>query len=940
MERHILIRGAREHNLKNIDLEIPRDKFVVITGVSGSGKSTLAFDTIYAEGNRRYIESLNAYARQFLEQLNKPDVEAIEGLPPTIAIDQSSMRANPRSTVATTTEIYDYLRILYARIGKPHCPKCGRPVGRQSVDEILEQILSLPESTKVMVLAPFVRGKKGEHKDVFKSIRRNGFVRVRVNGEMFDASRPPKLKKTKKYTIEAVVDRIVLRPDVRNRLADSLEIALRFGEGVVTISHQKGTNWIDSVFSEHFACPDCGVSFEEISPRIFSFNSPYGACPRCHGLGTLMKIDPDLVVPDPTISLSDGAVTPLHHPKFRLGGSWTVRYLQRTFGIDTQKPWRELPENHRKIVLYGDENGLFEGVIPSLERRFERTESDYVKRKIMEYMSELACPSCKGARLRPEVLAITINGKNIWQFCKQTVAESLQFIDSLKLIGEEHRIAEQVLKALRSRLSFMVDVGLYYITLDRATGTLSGGEAQRIRLATQIGSGLVGVCYCLDEPTIGLHPSDNDRLIASLKRLRDLGNTVIVVEHDAQTIKAADWVIDLGPGAGHRGGEVVAYGPPEKIAECERSLTGLYLSGKLKIPLPKKRRRLDLKDCIRVVRASQHNLKRITVRFPLGGVVCVTGVSGSGKSTLVHDVLYKGLRRLLHGSREKPGKHERIDGVEKIRRVVEISQTPIGRTPRSNPATYSGVFTHIRRLFAQTKHAKVRGYTASRFSFNLKGGRCEACQGQGTKRIEMHFLPDVFVRCEICKGKRYNRETLEVRYRGKNIADVLDMRIEEALKFFENHPPIHRILKTLCDVGLGYMKLGQPSTTLSGGEAQRMKLASELSQGSVKGTLYIMDEPTVGLHPADIHRLLEVINRLVEMGGSFIIIEHNLDVIKTADWVIDLGPGGGDDGGRVMVQGTPENVATCERSRTGFYLRSVLRKEVDTVLENNNPICV
>ena len=927
-ERYIYIRGAREHNLKNIDVVIPRDKLVVVTGVSGSGKSSLAFDTIYAEGNRRYIESLNAYARQFLEQLGKPDVEVIEGLPPTIAIDQSHMRANPRSTVATTTEIYDYLRVLYARVGEPHCPKCGRAVRRQSVDEIVEQVLALPRETKVMVLAPFVRSRKGEHKDVFARIRRAGFVRMRVNGELCEASAPPKLKKTKKYTIEAVVDRLVLREGVRNRLADSIEVALRYGEGLCVVSYAEGSRWKDIVFSEHFACPDCGVSIEEISPRMFSFNSPYGACPRCHGLGTLMKVDPDMLVPDKTLSLAEGAVKPLHNPKFRLGGSWTVRYLARTFGIDVERPWKDLPQEHRDIVLYGDKDGLFEGVVPALERKFERTESDFVKQKVMEYMSELACPACKGARLRPEALAVTVGGKNIWQFCRQTIAEALAFIDNLKLTQEQERIAEQVLRALRSRLRFMLDVGLYYLTLDRATGTLSGGEAQRIRLATQIGSGLVGVCYCLDEPTIGLHPADNDRLIRSLKNLRDLGNTVIVVEHDAQTIRAADWVIDLGPGAGHKGGEVVVAGPPQEVERCERSLTGLYLSGKLKIPVPEKRRKLNFKECIRVVRASEHNLKRITVRFPLGGVVCVTGVSGSGKSTLVEEVLYKGLRRLLHGSREKPGRHERIEGAENIRRVVEISQSPIGRTPRSNPATYSGVFTHIRRLFAQTKQAKIRGYTASRFSFNLKGGRCESCQGQGTKRIEMHFLPDVYVRCERCKGLRYNRETLEVRYRGKNIADVLAMRVEEALSFFENHPTIRHILKTLYDVGLGYMELGQPSTTLSGGEAQRMKLAAELSRGSAAGTLYIMDEPTVGLHPADIHRLLDVINRLVDMGGSFIIIEHNLDVVKTADWVIDLGPGGGDEGGRVVVCGTPEEVAECPQSLTGRYLRQVLKERV------------
>jgi len=923
MERVIKIIGAREHNLANISIEIPRDKLVVVTGVSGSGKSSLVFDTIYAEGNRRYVESLSSYARQFLEQVGKPDVEGIEGLPPTIAIDQSYIRANPRSTVATTTEIYDYLRVLYARVGIPHCPKCKKLIRKQSVDEIIEQILGLGDGTRIVVLSPMVRLMKGEHKETIARVKRQGFVRVRINGEIYDANSVPKFVKTRRYTIEAVVDRIVLSPDVRARLTDSVELALRFGEGTVVVAFNTGQKWEERIFSENYGCPECGVSFEELSPRMFSFNSPYGACSQCHGLGTLMKVDEEVVIPDDSLSLEQHAIRALFDPRLRLGGSLTLRYLNRTFGVPLDVPFRMLSDEHKRLVLYGD--GMFEGVITELERRFKTTESEYIKQSIHQYMSELSCPACKGARLRPESLAVMVGDKNIYQFCKLTVAEALMFVDSLQLDEERRKIAEQVLKDVRSRLQFMVDVGLHYITLERNTSTLSGGEAQRIRLATQIGSGLVGVCYCLDEPTIGLHQHDNERLISSLMHLRDLGNTVIVVEHDEQTIRAADYVIDLGPGAGHHGGKVVFVGKADEIVKCEKSLTGRYLSGDLRIPVPERRRKIDPNLSIRVVGAREHNLKRITVTFPIGGVVCVSGVSGSGKSTLVNEILYKALRRRLHNSFEKPGKYDEIYGDENIERVVEISQMPIGRTPRSNAATYTGAFGYIREIFAMTKSARLRGFKPSRFSFNLRGGRCEACEGQGTKKIEMHFLPDVYVTCEVCKGKRYNRQTLEVYYRGKNIADVLKMRVEEALGFFENHPRLHYILRTLNDVGLGYLELGQPSPTLSGGEAQRIKLATELAKGSAKGTLYIMDEPTIGLHPADIQKLLNVIGRIVEQGGSFIIIEHNLDVLKTADWIIDLGPGGGEDGGRVVAKGTPEEIARNPNSLTGYYLRSVLK---------------
>jgi excinuclease ABC subunit A len=929
-DKVVKIVGAREHNLKNISLEIPRDRFIVVTGISGSGKSSLAFDTIYAEGNRRYVESLSPYARQFLEQVGKPDVESIEGLPPTISIEKYLGRTNPRSTVATTTEIHDYVRLLFARIGKVHCYKCGREVRKQSAQEIVDRILDFPEGAPIVLLAPLVRGKKGEHRDILNRVRREGFVRVRVNGEMFDVRSVPTLKKTKKYSIEAVVDRLTVSREVRGRIQDSVELALRFGEGLAVVSSRGEKGWADTIFSELYACPECGVSFEELSPRMFSFNSPYGACPKCSGMGTTMKLDEDMVIPDESISIRAGAI----HPWFaarRIGRRFSYRYYDQTeflkedLGIDIDVPFKFIPPEKKQVLLYGDNNGLFEGVIPGLMRRFETTTSEHIKKKILEYMSELPCSACKGARLRPESLAVTVGEKNIYQVSLLSTREALKFFSSLSLTSEEAQIASLVLRELKARLGFMIDVGLYYITLDRQTSTLSSGEAQRIRLATQIGSGLVGVCYCLDEPTVGLHQRDNARLLSSLLRLRDMGNTVIVVEHDEETIRCADYIVDMGPGAGHLGGEVVVAGAISDVVAQPRSVTGQYLSGKLSIPIPLARRRLKDAEVIEVRGAAENNLKRINVKFPLGGFSCVTGVSGSGKSTLVNQVLFRALQRKLFGTGEKPGKHERIYGDENIERVVEVSQLPIGRTPRSNPATYSGAFTHIRQLFAMTKDAKVRGYTISRFSFNVKGGRCEECEGQGTKKIEMHFLPDVYVRCETCKGKRYNRETLEVKFKGLNIAEVLELRVSEALELFKNYPALHKILKTLYDVGLGYLQLGQPSTTLSGGEAQRIKLAYELAKGSAKSTLYIMDEPTIGLHFADISRLLDVINRLIESGGSFVVIEHNMDVIKTADYIIDLGPGGGDEGGRVVACGTPEEVAANENSVTGSYLARVMR---------------
>lgn len=941
-DKFIRVYGAKEHNLANINVVIPRDKFVVITGLSGSGKSSLAFDTIYAEGQRKYVESLSAYARQFLEQMQKPDVEHIEGLPPTIAIEQRSSGSNPRSTVATTTEIYDYLRLLFARIGEPYCYKCGRKIHAQSVSQIVDTILSWPEGRKIMILAPIVRGKKGVHRDTFARIQKEGFSRVRIDGILYELGSVPSLEdqKYKKHTIEVVVDRLIVEPRIRPRLSDSIELALQFAEGLVVVSVLKDSKggkekdcWEDHLFSERYACPDCGISLAELEPRIFSFNSPYGACKKCDGLGTILEFDPDLIVPDPNLSLAEGAIDAWRHSGKRMNIWYNhlLREFCRNFGISMDTPFKDLPEKIKRILLYGtteeDERkygAYFEGVIPNLEYRWENTDSDFVKERLHRYLSEQPCRACGGARLRPEALAVKIKGKNIFDITRMSIKQAYEFFSSLELAGEKKLIAEQILKEIRHRLMFMIDVGLDYLTLDRTSGSLSGGEAQRIRLATQVGSGLVGVCYVLDEPTIGLHQRDNERLIKTLLRLRDLGNTVIVVEHDEQTILSADYVIDMGPAAGSHGGRIVYEGPVDGLLKSEESLTGKYLSGRLQIELPERRRKIDLENAIVLKGASENNLKNITVRFPLGVFICVTGVSGSGKSTLVTQTLLRVLRRKLYNSREKPGRYSSISGVHLIDKVIEIDQSPIGRTPRSNPATYVGVFDHIRKLYAQTKEARLHGYKPGRFSFNIKGGRCEACQGQGTKKIEMHFLPDVYVVCEECGGKRYNKETLEIRYRGKNIAEVLDMRVEEALTFFDSFPKIKQLLQALYDVGLGYISLGQSSTTLSGGEAQRVKLAAELGKTATGRTLYVLDEPTTGLHFADINNLLSVLNRLVDRGNTVIVIEHNLDVIKCADYIIDLGPEGGEEGGYVVATGTPEQIASNPKSYTGRFLREKL----------------
>jgi excinuclease ABC subunit A len=935
-KKFIAIRGAREHNLKDLNVDIPRDKLVVITGLSGSGKSSLAFDTIYAEGQRRYVESLSAYARQFLEQMQKPDVEYIEGLPPTIAIEQRSSGANPRSTVSTTTEIHDYLRLLFARIGTPYCHKCGRKISQQSPEQIVRTAMEIPQGTRVMILSPLIRGRKGEHREVLLSIRREGYVRARVDGEVLDITEIPKLDKNKKHEVAAVVDRLVVKPGLRARLTDSIETALKLGEGIMIIARERMSargpahdQWEDMIFSELYACPECNISFDELAPRMFSFNSPYGACPACDGLGTKMEFDPELIVPDPTVSLEGGAVHPWKTFAHRTYThyQWHVQDVVDRFNVDPAEPFEQLPKDIQRIIFYGtrpeDEARYrtdYAGIIPQLLSRFQNTKSDALKQMLFSYMSEQPCPKCKGGRLRPEALAVRVGDKNIFEITKLSVDEALAFFNNVKLSGEQELIAHQILKEIKARLGFMTDVGLGYITLDRMSATLSGGEAQRIRLATQVGSGLVGVCYVLDEPTIGLHHRDNDKLIATLKRLRDLGNTVIVVEHDEDTMRAADYLIDLGPGAGAHGGELVAQGCVANLAAVERSLTGQYLSRNLRIELPKQRRQVLLSNGIELRGAREHNLKGIDVRFPTGVFVCVTGVSGSGKSTLVTETLLRALRRRLHGTREKPGAHDKIIGIQHVDKVIEIDQSPIGRTPRSNAATYTGVFDNIRYLFAQVTEARIRGYAPGRFSFNVKGGRCEACEGQGTKMIEMHFLPNIFVTCEQCKGRRYNRETLEIKYKGKNIADVLDMRVDETLKFFENHPRILAMLQTLYDVGLGYLRLGQSSTTLSGGEAQRVKLATELGRPETGHTLYILDEPTTGLHFADIHNLLDVLNRLVDRGNTVIVIEHNLDVVKMADYIIDLGPEGGDQGGRVVAAGTPDEVMRNPNSYTGQYL--------------------
>ncbi|SHH20651.1 excinuclease ABC subunit A [Caloranaerobacter azorensis DSM 13643] len=936
----IIIKGAREHNLKNIDLEIPRNKFVVFTGLSGSGKSSLAFDTIYAEGQRRYVESLSAYARQFLGQMEKPDVDYIEGLSPAISIDQKTTSKNPRSTVGTVTEIYDYLRLLFARIGIPHCPKCGKVITSQTIDQMVDQILDLENGTKIQVLAPVIRGRKGEHQKVFENIRKEGFVRVRVDGEIRDINEDIKLDKNKKHTIEVVVDRIKIKDDIRNRLADSLETALNLSEGIVIIDV---VNEREMLFSQKFACVDCGIGIEELSPRMFSFNSPYGMCPYCNGLGSYKKVDPELVIPNPNLSINQGAIAPFNSTSEDTYYYKIFKAIAEYNGFDLDTPIKDAPKKFIKELLYGTGNrsitfkyesrfgGIrtykapFEGIINNLERRYKETVSDYMREKIESYMSINPCPHCNGARLKPESLAVTVGELNIAEVTELSVRQALEFFDKLELDERQKYIANQILKEIKERLKFLVDVGLDYLTLSRSAGTLSGGESQRIRLATQIGSSLVGVLYVLDEPSIGLHQRDNERLLKTLRNLTDLGNTLIVVEHDEDTMYSADYIVDIGPGAGVHGGEIVAQGTVEDIKKCEKSITGQYLSGKKKIEVPKTRRKPNGK-WIEVIGAREHNLKNIDVKIPLGVFVCVTGVSGSGKSTLVNEILYKRLSQELHRGKQKAGKHDEIRGIEHIDKVINIDQSPIGRTPRSNPATYTGVFDFIRDVFAMTPEAKMRGYKKGRFSFNVKGGRCEACKGDGIIKIEMHFLPDVYVPCEVCKGKRYNRETLEVKYKGKTISDVLEMTVEEALEFFDNIPRIKNKLKTMYDVGLGYIKLGQPSTQLSGGEAQRIKLATELSKRSTGKTLYILDEPTTGLHIADIHKLINVLNKLVDTGNTVLVIEHNLDVIKTADYIIDLGPEGGDKGGTIVAQGTPEEICKVKESYTGKFLQKILER--------------
>ncbi len=931
----ILIKGAREHNLKNIDVEIPRNKLVVITGVSGSGKSSLAFDTIYAEGQRRYVESLSAYARQFLGQMDKPDVDYIEGLSPAISIDQKTTSRNPRSTVGTVTEIYDYLRLLFARIGHPHCPQCSIHIAQQTVEQMVDRIMLLPENTKIQVLAPLVRGRKGEHSKLLAGARADGFVRARVDGKLVELENDISLEKNKKHTIEIVVDRLVIREGLESRLADSLETALKHGNGLVGINIIDGE---DLLFSSAFACPQCGFSFEELAPRMFSFNSPYGACPQCSGLGNKAEIDPDLVVPDKRLTLLEGAIAPWRGSQgyyYQLLGAVAAH-----FQIDMDIPFEKLTAEQQQLLLWGSSeripfnyedahghtrkyNVRFEGVVPNLERRYRETTSDQIREELESYMSHNPCPDCGGSRLKPASLAVTINGKNIAEVTAYTVADTAVFMEQLILSEKEEQIARLVLKEIKERLGFLKNVGLEYLTLDRTAGTLSGGEAQRIRLATQIGSSLTGVLYILDEPSIGLHQRDNARLINTLENLRNLGNTVIVVEHDEETITKADYVLDIGPGAGAWGGRVVAQGTVDEIKKVEESVTGQYLVGKKKIEVPAVRRR-PTGNILRIAGARAHNLKNLDVDVPLGVFTCVTGVSGSGKSTLINEILYKRLAMELHNSRQKPAEHDSVSGLNYLDKVIEVDQSPIGRTPRSNPATYTGVFDHVRELFSQTNEGKMRGYKTGRFSFNVKGGRCEACRGDGILRIEMHFLPDVYVPCEICHGKRYNRETLEVRYKGKNIADVLQMTVSEALEFFDAIPRIKRKLQTIYDVGLGYIRLGQPATTLSGGEAQRVKLATELSRRSNGKTLYILDEPTTGLHSDDINKLLIILDRLVENGDSVLVIEHNLDVIKRADYLIDLGPEGGAAGGRIVAVGTPEEVAKVRESHTGQFLAKML----------------
>lgn len=935
-EQKIIVKGAREHNLKDINLELPRNKFIVFTGISGSGKSSLAFDTIYAEGQRRYVESLSAYARQFLEQMQKPDVDSIDGLSPAISIDQKAPSRNPRSTVGTVTEIYDYLRLLYANIGIPHCPKCGRKIERQTSQQIVDQILELPEGEKIQVLAPIVRGRKGEYKGLLADIQKDGFIRVRVNGKIYEVADVPALNKKLKHNIEIVVDRLTAKAANRKRLNESVETALRYGNGTVEVLADK-KKAKPKIFSEKFACPTCGISLDEITPRIFSFNSPYGACPKCSGLGDKLEFDPDLVIPDKSLSIAEGAVAPWGE-----AGTYFVSRLASVgdeYGWDINTPIKKLNKSQLKVILYGadrpikfkytgvnsywEHEGEYKGVINWLKRRYYETKSENVRYHLYRYMSSVKCPDCQGQRLRPESLAVTIAGKSIAKVSAMSINRTFEFLDSLKLSEREEMIAKQILKELRARLKFLMDVGLDYITLGRESSTLSGGEAQRTRLATQVGSGLVGVLYILDEPSIGLHQRDNKRLIATLHRLRDLGNTIIVVEHDEETMRCADYLVDIGPGAGLHGGEIIATGKISNLMKERRSITGKYLSGKKEVEVPAERQKGNGKG-LTVVKAKHNNLKNINVVFPLGIFTCVTGVSGSGKSSLVNDILYRALAKKFYRSIEKAGEHGDIRGVEHIDKVIIINQIPIGRTPRSNPATYTGVFTHIRDLFAMTQEARMRGYKPGRFSFNVKGGRCEACRGDGLVKIEMHFLPDVYVPCDVCKGHRYGRETLEVHYKGKNIYEILNMTVEEALVLFENIPQIRKKLETLKDVGLNYIKLGQSATTLSGGEAQRIKLATELAARSTGRTMYLLDEPTTGLHFDDIKKLLAVLHRLVSTGNTVIVIEHNLDVIKTADHIIDLGPGGGDEGGEVIATGTPEEVAKVSKSYTGKYLRKVL----------------
>jgi len=958
MNDKIVIKGAKVHNLKNISLEIPRDKLVVVTGLSGSGKSSLAFDTLYAEGQRRYVESLSSYARQFLGIMEKPDVERIDGLSPAISIDQKTTSKNPRSTVGTVTEIYDYIRLLYARIGVPYCPNCGKKIEKQSIDQIIDKILTLPENTRIQILAPIVRGRKGEYKKELENFRKEGFVRVRVDGEIYDLSDEINIDKNKKHEIELVVDRIVIREDIRSRLTESVETALKNANNMVVISvvpkedmdlssfggikREDGTTEI--LFSCNYACPDCGFSFPELTPRMFSFNNPFGACPDCLGIGYLMKIDEDLIIPDKDKTLYDG-VKAFGASTMKKGETMAKMYFEaigKHYGVDIKKPIKKLPREFIEKILYGTDEPIdfefqsaygtrkfsspFEGVIPTLERRHSETKSQGMRDFYEMYMSNLDCPTCKGSRLKKEILSIKIGDKNINELTNMPINKIQEYLRNLELSEKDKMISELILKEIDKRLQFLIDVGLEYLTLSRSSGTLSGGESQRIRLATQIGSGLTGVLYILDEPSIGLHQRDNDKLLATLKKLRDLGNTLIVVEHDEDTMYAADEIIDIGPGAGVHGGNIMAQGTAEEIKKVENSITGQYLSGRRKIEVPKTRRKAVKSKCIEVKGATEHNLKNIDVKFPLGVFTCVTGVSGSGKSTLVNEILYKTVAQKLNGANEKPGKCKTVKGIENIDKIINIDQSPIGRTPRSNPATYTGVFDEIRNIFAETNEAKLRGYGKGRFSFNVPGGRCESCQGDGVHKIEMHFLPDVYVPCEVCKGKRYNHETLEIKFKGKTISDVLDMTVEEALEFFDKVPKIKNKMQALYDVGLGYIKLGQSSTTLSGGEAQRVKLATELSKRATGKTLYILDEPTTGLHIADVHRLVDILQRLVDTGNTAIVIEHNLDLIKTCDHIIDLGPEGGDAGGEIVAVGTPEQVCKNEKSYTGLFLRKYLEK--------------